>query len=90
MNQWNVERFIERQMRGIREEVLESFDKPRARRLIVNSINEEDLLRKLGYTESTIQTYKVENKIDPLIRKLFDGMSFDDAKKTYTTKYLGT
>ncbi|KON26919.1 hypothetical protein AC481_06215 [miscellaneous Crenarchaeota group archaeon SMTZ-80] len=89
IDQWNVERFIERSMRGIRIEKLELFDKPRARKLIVESETAEDLLRGLGYSESTIKNYRFYNKIQNIINDLFDGMSFDDAKLFYTSHYLG-
>ncbi|KKM88489.1 hypothetical protein LCGC14_1258240, partial [marine sediment metagenome] len=89
IKQWNVERIIEKNMRGIRTERLELFDKPRARRLITGVNTAEDLLLALDYSKNTIQTYKSENKIENVISKLFDGMSFDEAKLYYTSNYLG-
>ncbi len=76
-------------MRGIRVEKLELFDKPRAKRLIIESDTAEDLLRDLGYSESTINTYKIYNKIDEIMSDLFDGMTFDEAKLFYTSHFLG-
>jgi hypothetical protein len=80
INQWNVERFIEKSMRGIRTEVIESFDRPLARNLMYECNRYIQLLQKMGYKESTIQTYISKNKINDLIKKIFGGKSFDEVK----------
>ncbi|HEC37114.1 hypothetical protein LCGC14_1446280 [marine sediment metagenome] len=89
VEQSSIERIIERNMRGIRTEKLELFDKPRARRLILEADNAEVLLLKLGYSESTVKTYRYKNTVDNVINTLFDGMSFAEAKLFYTNNYLG-
>ncbi|KKL09294.1 hypothetical protein LCGC14_2567290, partial [marine sediment metagenome] len=89
IEQWNVERILKKNMRGLRTEKLEQFDKLRARRLITGVNTAEDLMLALGYSKNTVQTYGFENKIDTLMQKLFDGMSFEEAKLFYTSNFLG-
>ncbi len=62
-----------------------SFEKKAATRLIKNSLDEKDLLIKLGYKEVySLSNHEVRN----IINTLFDGMSYKKAKNFYSSRIL--
>lgn len=74
-----IELFLRKHMRGIRVEKLELYDKPRAWLHILESDTSEDLLFILGYTQKTIDTYRVRGKINSTLENLL-GIPYELAK----------
>jgi hypothetical protein len=83
-----IEKFLLKKMRGIRIEKLELYDRPRAWRHILESETPKDLLSILGYTQSTLSSYRQSGKIESMVEKIL-GVSYNIAKIRAATGYIG-